>query len=265
METKGTEIMQVNDPESIIRFAIEKGNVDVGTMERLLVMRKELQAEFAKKQFDEALAAFQSECPAVEKKKKVMNKDGRSVRYCYAPLDDIVEQVKPSLKAHGFSYSLDTKVDLGWVEAMCEITHSAGHSKTKSFKCPIDKDGYMNEPQKYASALTFAKRYAFCNAFGILTADEDTDSITTKDKPSGPSKLKVDDTSLEPYARQLWNILISVRGLAKNWDKANEWLREMEFINDTEELPYTLSIDRYKEVIDKSNNFLKTNPLGVKK
>ena len=264
METKGTEIMQVNDPESIIRYAIDKGNLNVDTLERLLVMRSQLQAESAKRQFDEALAAFQSECPAVEKKKKVMNKDGRSVRYCYAPLDDIVEQVKPSLKAHGFSYSLDTKVDVGWVEAMCEITHEAGHSKTKSFKCPIDKDGYMNEPQKYASALTFAKRYAFCNAFGILTADEDTDSITVKEQPQAPSKLKVTDPAIEPYANKLWSVLIPIRGLAKNWGKANEWLREMEFINDTEELPYVLSIDRYKEVIDKSNEFLKTNPLGVK-
>ena len=45
-----------------------------------------------------------------------------------------------------------------------------------TFKVPIDKEGYMNAPQKFASALTFAKRYAFCNAFGILTGDEDDDS-----------------------------------------------------------------------------------------
>ena len=44
---------------------------------------------------------------------------------------------------------------------------------------PIDKDGFMNTPQKFASALTYAKRYAFCNAFGILTADEDDDTAKT--------------------------------------------------------------------------------------
>jgi hypothetical protein len=31
--------------------------------------------------------------------------------------------------------------------------------------------------QDYASALTFAKRYAFCNAFGIMTGDADTDAV----------------------------------------------------------------------------------------
>jgi hypothetical protein len=34
----------------------------------------------------------------------------------------------------------------------------------------------MNAQQKVASALTYAKRYAFCNALGILTTDQDDDA-----------------------------------------------------------------------------------------
>src|SRR5262249_52436437 len=34
----------------------------------------------------------------------------------------------------------------------------------------------MSQTQVVAAALTFAKRYAFCNAFGILTGNEDTDA-----------------------------------------------------------------------------------------
>ena len=41
---------------------------------------------------------------------------------------------------------------------------------------PIDKDAFMNSQQQYGSASTFSKRYAFCNAFGILTGDEDNDT-----------------------------------------------------------------------------------------
>ena len=33
----------------------------------------------------------------------------------------------------------------------------------------------MSPMQSFGAAMTFAKRYAFCNAFGILTADEDRD------------------------------------------------------------------------------------------
>jgi hypothetical protein len=34
----------------------------------------------------------------------------------------------------------------------------------------------MSQTQVEAATLTFAKRYAFCNAFGILTGDEDIDA-----------------------------------------------------------------------------------------
>ena len=34
----------------------------------------------------------------------------------------------------------------------------------------------MSAQQKVGAALTFAKRYAFCNAFGIMTGDEDNDA-----------------------------------------------------------------------------------------
>ena len=257
--------LQVSDPESIIRFALEKGNVNVDIMERLLAMRTQLQAESAKRQFDLELAAFQSECPAIQKRKNVMNKDGKTIRYSYAPLDDIVDQVKPLLKSHGFSYSIDidTSAEKGWVVVRCQITHSDGHSKDSSFKCPIDPQGFMSEPQKYASALTFAKRYAFCNAFGILTADEDNDANINKEKPAGPSKLQIEDSDIKPLAKILWDVLLPVRGLKKDWSEANRWMREKGLIDDTEELPHGIDAERYRGLTANVIAFLKLNPMGV--
>jgi hypothetical protein len=46
----------------------------------------------------------------------------------------------------------------------------------------------MNEPQRFASALTFAKRYAFCNAFGILTGDEDDNAEKATAPPAKPTR-----------------------------------------------------------------------------
>jgi hypothetical protein len=60
-----------------------------------------------------------------------------------------------------------------------------GHSQESDFTVPIDEKAFMNAPQKVASALTFAKRYAFCNAFGILTGDEDNDGQSVKVKSTG--------------------------------------------------------------------------------
>lgn len=171
--------------EAMIARAIDR-NLSPETMEKFLAMRRELKAEAAKEAFVTALAAFQSDCPIIAKTKVVMNKDGRTARYRYAPLESIVNQVSSLLQKHGFSYSLDADVEPDWVTATCLVQHRAGHAEKSKFKVPIDPDAYMNEAQKFASALTFTKRYSFCGAFGILTGDEDDDSLASKDAPKAP-------------------------------------------------------------------------------
>lgn len=163
--------------EALISRAIDK-NVSVETMEKLLAMRRELKKEFAKEMFDESMAKFQGECPVIGKDKAVLNKDKTTTRYKYAPLDIIVKQAQEYLKNNGFSFSINTEVENSWVTAICKVTHKLGHSEISQFKIPIDPEAFMNQQQKFASALTFAKRYAFCNAFGILTGDEDDDGIS---------------------------------------------------------------------------------------
>jgi hypothetical protein len=55
-----------------------------------------------------------------------------------------------------------------------------------------NKTDIMSQSQVAAAATTFAKRYAFCNAFGILTGDEDTDAAVVKKEATALSpKSKV--------------------------------------------------------------------------
>lgn len=177
--------------EAVIQNAIDKG-VPVGTMERLLAMRRELKAEAAKEAYDRSMSLFQEKCPVIEKKKEVKNDFGK-ILYKYAPIDSIVSQVKGLVKKHGFSYTIDTKTDDAQLTAICKVTHDLGHSETSSFTVPADTGSkIMSAPQKAAAALTFAKRYAFCNAFGILTGDEDTDAPPQKEpmKPYNVARSK---------------------------------------------------------------------------
>lgn len=164
------------DAEALIALAIEK-NVSVDTMERLLAMRRELKAERAKEQFDKAMAAFQAECPIIKKTKGV-NTDSGDLAYKYAPLECIVEQVKGFLNKHGFSYCVDQpEAKQGYVKVALTVKHTFGHSEVTSVALPLgNKTRIMSQTQVEAAALTFAKRYAFCNALGILTGDEDTDA-----------------------------------------------------------------------------------------
>ena len=104
----------------------------------------------------------------------------------------IVNQIKKILSDNGFSYTWNVVNETGFITAVCKVTHSLGHSETSEFKVPIDTEGYMTAPQKYASALTFAKRYSLCNALGISTGDEDTDATDVgKEKKPKSDKAKI--------------------------------------------------------------------------
>jgi len=167
-------------------------NLPVETMEKLFSLHEKVKAEKAREAYVMALAIFQGQCPVVQKLKKVMNKDGRTVRYQYAPLDSIVEQVKGLLANNGLSYRWEVENKPGIIKATVIITHKLGHSELSSFEIPIDTEGYMTAPQKVASALTFAKRYTFCNALGISTGDEDTDATDVNKEPTAKSpKAKI--------------------------------------------------------------------------
>jgi hypothetical protein len=177
--------------ESLISQGIEKG-ITVEVMEKLFTLRTKVKAEQAKEEFVRALASFQSACPVIKKTKKVLNKDG-SVRYMFAPLDTAVAQIKKPLGDNELSYTWDVKnekVDnTNYVTAVAKLTHALGHSETSEFKVPVDVGGFMTEPQKYAAALTFAKRYSLFNVLGISTSDDDDDSLSVK-KESDAKSIK---------------------------------------------------------------------------
>lgn len=240
----------LGDPQDLLRYAVEKG-AGVETIERLMAVRRELNAEKAKADYDAAMADFQSECPVIDRPKSVKTNGGQQA-YSYAPFEHIIAIVRPVLRKHGFSYTLDTDTSsaAGWVIAKCQVTHSGGHSTVSTAKFPLGtKTGIMSETQVYAAALTFASRRVFCNAFGIVTSGEDFNGQTEKAKPAGPSTLAA-DTEVKDLAKVLWGLLAPVRGSAPNWIAANQWLWREEILDGgAEEAAPHLSVRRMQEVI----------------
>lgn len=188
------------DMESLFRAAIDKGEQGVAVMERLLVIRRELNAEQAKAAFDRNLAAFQMACPPIVKRKGVPDRNG-VIAYKYAPFEDILAIARPGMREHGFSFTLDTDTDSqpNWVIATCKLTHEGGHSEVSRAKFPLgNKTQIMSDTQQYAAALTFASRRVFCNALGLVTSGEDRDGQGEGAKAKGPSSLAGD----KPLAEQ---------------------------------------------------------------
>ena len=139
-------------------------------------MRKELKAEAAQAAFNEAKAKLQGELPIVKKTKTAKNKSGVKM-YGFAPFEAITEQTNEPITRNGFSYSFKNQVEPERVKVSCIVTHLMGHSEVTDVDVPmVSRTDIMNAPQQVAATITFAKRYAFLNAFGISVADEDTDA-----------------------------------------------------------------------------------------
>jgi hypothetical protein len=206
-EKSGEMPMTTLNPEVLITQAI-KNNVSVETMERLLAMRKELKAEFAKEEFDKAMADFQRECPAITKNKSVFEKSGGKVRYKFASLDSIIEQTKNTISNNGLSYTIRTKSDDKMFTATVKVSHVAGHSEESEFSIPISSEQFMTDVQKFGARSTFAKRYAFLNAFGIMTGDEDSEkTVGIPDQPKTNADSLKKDTAPEKITPEQIKIL----------------------------------------------------------
>lgn len=188
-EPQSVELAPVGGPQTILDIIGKVAmmpNFNVDAMERLNAMMIAQQARDAKREFDQAMAAFQSECPVIVKRKS-----GAKAAYRYAPLDHIVPLVKELISKHGFSFSITSVVTGKMVKSICTVKHNAGHSEKLEAEVPIDEQNTLQTaPQKYGGAMTYSKRYAFCNAFGILTSDEDTDGGNRPPPPSPRSTPK---------------------------------------------------------------------------
>ena len=222
--------------EAMITLAVERG-ASVDTIERLMAIRREVRAEQAKEAFDRAMSAFQAECPVIHKTKAVPTDSG-GIAYKYAPIESIVSQVKELLRNHGFSYS--TRMELGkeGVKATVRVTHESGHSEESAMEVPFgNKTKVMSQSQVAAAATTFAKRYAFLNAFGILTGDEDNDGMTdnlkkepTSDNAKGSQGQERPRTSDNAVRGKKGEIL--TKPPVATEDQRVRWVKQLKAIED---------------------------------
>jgi hypothetical protein len=246
--------------EALLTAAMERGP-DI--VERMMQVRRELNAEAAKAACDEAIREFQRKCPRIGKTKGVPDKFGNRA-YAYTPLEEIIGVIQPILDECSLSYSFDTDVQSqnGWVITICDITHVAGHSFRKQAKFPLGtKTNIMSDTQQYSAALTFANRRVLCNALGIVTVGDDQDGQEAwrakqqgpKRKPEGkpPTESKPEqptgETAPELQAK-LWAMLKDVRG--ENWNTAKKWLASKKIVSEAEKIT-AMSVEELKIVIDK--------------
>jgi hypothetical protein len=117
--------------------------------------------------------------PAIQAVKPVPNNDG-TIRYRFAPYEEIMAIVRPLLQRHGFTVSFSQSVGDGRITQVCILQHIGGHSRMNSFAVRVGKGPPgSSEAQGDGAASTYAKRHALCNALNI-TVDADTDGADAR-------------------------------------------------------------------------------------
>lgn len=167
----------MNTTGDFIAAALASGvnESSVAVVERLCALRERETEAQAKREFSSSFAQLQADMPQIVAYKAVPGNDG-SVRYKYAPYEEIMTKARPSLGRHGFAVTFDTEINDGRVIVTCTLIHASGHSRSNKFACRIGKGPpASSEAQGDGAATTYAKRFALCAALNIVI-ESDTDA-----------------------------------------------------------------------------------------
>lgn len=160
---------------ALLQSAVESGQQSPETLEKILDLQQRVMEQQARAAFIDALGQFQASVGPIHKRKEVKDRSGR-LMYRFAPLEDIIAQIKPLLTGLGFAVTWDSDQSDKGVDVYCNLRHKAGHSERSHVFIPFTKGHNTNASQDAGLQLAYGKRYALTGVLGIVTADEDGDA-----------------------------------------------------------------------------------------
>ena len=167
-----TAIVQAQiTPMTLIERASANG-ASIEQLQQLFELKLRVEADEARKAFNEAMADFKRNPPRINKNKHV--KFGNT-EYDHATLDNVTDQVTAALFKVGISHKWDTDQKDGKIIVACVLTHRGGHSETTTLEAGADASGSKNAIQAMMSAITYLQRYTLLAATGLAVAGSDND------------------------------------------------------------------------------------------
>lgn len=120
-----------------------------------------------------ALAAAQAEYQAIEKDKKadIQSKTGRSFKYQYADLSDVLAALRPALSKHGVAIIQPVTAKGKDVVVTTLLAHKSGEWISEDMS--LSADGM--DPRALGSAISYARRYGLLAMAGHMPGGEDDD------------------------------------------------------------------------------------------
>lgn len=131
-----------------------------------------------------ALSKFQGslEQPKMNSTVKVKTRTGGEYYFKYADLSECKAAAKKPLSENGLAVTQLIEDDYS---LLTMLVHSSGQWISSRVKMPIMEQG----AQAVGSAITYAKRYAFCSILGIV-ADDDEDGNLSQGNSAQKSQYK---------------------------------------------------------------------------
>jgi len=156
------------------------------------------------------------------------NKKNTQFNYAYADLDTVLATIHSALREVGLYMFQECKTMKEFVEVETFIEHESGEIRSYGvIQMPVFLGGKMSSIHAYASALTYAKRYALCGIFA-LSADTDDDgnsAVNKQEEEEKPSK-KVDKAKLvhDATVTLAMEVMATLKLDQTEFGKMKEWL-----------------------------------------
>lgn len=178
------------------RLARDK-DVDPVKLEKLIDLQERILKHNAESAFNTAFSEMQAKLPTIVERSK-------TDKATYAPLEDIVDAVRPILREFGFSLSFQTEwPDKATVKVIGILTHRDGHARRSEFQAGADQTGSKNAIQALASSVSYGRRYTAKDLLCIVTRGEDDDGEDAglSNAPDAPEGYEAFAACLEDLAK----------------------------------------------------------------
>ena len=170
-----------------------------------------------------ALAAFQAECPPINKDVK-----NEYSNYNYADLPSILAVINPLLSKHGLMITQPIEADQDRRYIKTILYHLESKESIESrIDIPIVSMKGMNDYQALGSGITYLRRYSLSSILGIVT-DEDTDASGEQSKTAPNTSNKPPNNTSDKKQPDIWlnrEVPRNSGKITEDWYKAVAYLR----------------------------------------
>lgn len=160
---------------SMIERAVLNPEYPIDRLQSLFELKKQWEADEARKAYVAAMARFKADPPTIMKDKHVSynTKGGTTTEYDHATLGAVCAAIVDGLAKQGISHSWETTQAENHVKVTCVLTHEFGHSERVSLHSAYDDSGGKNQIQALGSAITYLQRYTLFAATGLAAMEDD--------------------------------------------------------------------------------------------